>query len=188
MSDPEKARSAKQRYRARHREKVLAADREAKARIRKEDPDRVKASKRRYYERNKEKVKAAAKLNRQKHIDRWREYSARYHRERFKADPDYHRARSLKKRYGITLDEFNRLIRAQGNACAICLTPMEQIKRKCVDHCHRTGTVRGVLCQGCNVAIAHLRDDPLAAIRASEYLARHREPEPINCLTQILDR
>ena len=179
MPDPEKARAAKQRYRARHREKVLAADREAKTRLRKEYPERVRESKRKYYERNKEKVKAAAKLNAKKHRDRVLAYNAKYHRDRFKADPNYHRSRAIKRRYGITIEEFHRLIQAQGNACAICRRPMEQIERLHVDHCHRTGKVRGVLCLGCNVGIAHLQDDPLIALRASEYLARHREPEPV---------
>lgn len=179
MPEQEKARAAKQRYRARHREKVLAADREAAKRRREKDPERDRESKRRYYERNKEKVKAAAKEYRKKHPQKYLLRNREYQRERYKADPNYWRSLSIKKRYGITLDEFDRLIAAQGNACAICRRPMDQIERKCIDHCHRTGKVRGVLCQGCNVGIAHLQDDPLVALRASEYLARHRKPEPV---------
>lgn len=173
MADQEKSDARKTKRRPNHEERK-AWDREYRRRLRKEQPERVREAKRRYYERNKEKVKAAAKENRKKHPERRRAYSAWYHRDRFKADPDYHRKRALERRYGITLEAFHQLIEAQGNACAICRDPMDKIERKCVDHCHKTGKVRGVLCQGCNVAIAHLKDDPLIALRASEYLSRHK--------------
>lgn len=182
MADREKARESERKYRARNLEKRRTEDREYKARLRKEVPEKVQEMRRRYYERNKEKIKTQTYAYRAKHPERWREKNRRYQQERAKADPNYWRAKSIKKRYGITIEEFEQLLKAQENRCAICRTPADQIKRKCIDHCHRTGKVRGILCQGCNVAIAHLRDDPLIALRASEYLSRHNG----ECQIQIL--
>jgi hypothetical protein len=138
------------------------------------DPDRKKANARRYYERHKEKIKAATYAYRAKNPEKWRAESRRYQQNRAKADPNYWRAKAIKGRYGITIEEYAQLLNAQGNRCAICRQPADKMERKCIDHCHRTGKVRGILCQSCNVALAHLRDDPLIALLASEYLERHR--------------
>ncbi|MFE4966081.1 endonuclease VII domain-containing protein [Streptomyces sp. NPDC056660] len=76
------------------------------------------------------------------------------------------RADHLKRNYGLTEAERDALVVAQYGLCAICLTapPIH------VDHCHKTGRVRGVLCFNCNSAIGKLRDDPDAARRAAAYL------------------
>ncbi|MGW7419284.1 endonuclease VII domain-containing protein [Streptomyces sp. NPDC054813] len=76
------------------------------------------------------------------------------------------RADHLKRNYGLTEAERDALVAAQYWLCAICLTapPIH------VDHCHKTGRVRGVLCFNCNSAIGKLRDDPDAARRAAAYL------------------
>lgn len=77
----------------------------------------------------------------------------------------------LKNRYGIDTDEFDRIRDAQGGACAVCgVRPTGNL---CVDHCHATGRVRGLLCHHCNKAIGLLRDSPEACRRAAEYLQAH---------------
>ncbi|MFK0112770.1 endonuclease VII domain-containing protein [Streptomyces sp. NPDC091217] len=76
------------------------------------------------------------------------------------------RAYHLKRNYGLTEAERDAMIAAQYGLCAICLDapPVH------VDHCHKTGRVRGVLCFNCNSAIGKLRDKPDAARRAAAYL------------------
>jgi len=69
----------------------------------------------------------------------------------------------LKHRYGISLDEFNRMLADQEGRCAVCV---EQ-RKLCVDHDHETGRVRGLLCRRCNLAMQAL-DTNLA--RALAYL------------------
>lgn len=54
-----------------------------------------------------------------------------------------------KKRYGVTQDDVDKLILSQNGVCAICTTRPPT----CVDHCHNTNQVRGMLCQRCNSAI-----------------------------------
>lgn len=67
--------------------------------------------------------------------------------------------------------------RAQGGVCAICGLPPSGKGtggvRLNVDHCHRTNTLRGMLCFNCNVGIGHLREDPELFGRALAYLTSH---------------
>lgn len=74
--------------------------------------------------------------------------------------------------YGITVQDFRRMLLAQGGLCAICRQP--QAKHKlilCVDHCHDTGRVRGLLCDNCNRGIGLLGDNPKTVLAAATYLA-----------------
>lgn len=92
---------------------------------------------------------------RQKWRDENRERSRTYGRE-------YQRSRYPKRarqimlaRYGITPEEFDRMLDEQGGHCATCpeTGPLQ------VDHCHDTGRVRGLLCRACNSTLGHARDD-----------------------------
>jgi hypothetical protein len=75
---------------------------------------------------------------------------------------EYH----LQRRYGIGEAEFQELLAAQGGVCAICRTPDPNH----VDHDHRTGYIRGILCFNCNGALGHVKDDPGILIQALAYL------------------
>ena len=75
---------------------------------------------------------------------------------------DYH----LRRRYGLTSQRVDELIAAQGGLCAVCkVRPPEH-----VDHDHKTGRVRGVLCSGCNQGLGNFRDDTAALRAAIDYL------------------
>ncbi|MFE9410441.1 endonuclease VII domain-containing protein [Streptomyces sp. NPDC006704] len=76
------------------------------------------------------------------------------------------RAGHLKRQYGITEDDRDRMIAEQKGLCVICLSAPAVH----VDHCHQTGRVRGVLCFNCNSAIGKLGDDPDTVRRAAAYL------------------
>jgi len=77
--------------------------------------------------------------------------------------------RSRKKNYGITQTEYNRMLEQQHSRCAICERPFSPRLRPNVDHDHRTGRVRGLLCHPCNVKCAGF-DSPLRT-RIEQYLA-----------------
>jgi hypothetical protein len=66
----------------------------------------------------------------------------------------------LRRTYGIWLGDYRRLYDEQGGCCAGCGDFHERLH---VDHCHRTGRVRGLLCRVCNLALGRLRDDASAA-------------------------
>ena len=70
----------------------------------------------------------------------------------------YNKESTLKSKYGISLDDYNRLYKAQGGCCAICQCPAHDRRnafRKyfCVDHDHESNAVRGLLCSRCNAVI-----------------------------------
>lgn len=62
---------------------------------------------------------------------------------------------SLRQRYGITLADYDAMLKAQGGGCAICAKPPGK-RRLAVDHDHKTGRIRGLLCSGCNTTLGWL--------------------------------
>jgi hypothetical protein len=82
------------------------------------------------------------------------------------------RDRRIKRKYDLSPEEQESMLRAQGNACAICVTRFgnEPIQRPRVDRCHTTGHVRGLLCHKCNIAIGLLDDQPRFFDLAAQYL------------------
>ena len=66
-----------------------------------------------------------------------------------KNNPDKAKNIKLKNRYGITLIQFNRMLKIQNNKCLICLASRKLV----VDHDHKTGKVRGLVCVRCNVRL-----------------------------------
>src|SRR5215470_1693407 len=83
----------------------------------------------------------------------------------------------LLRRYGITLEEYDRLLALQNGVCAICEQKPKGRRFLCVDHCHRTGRVRGLLCTRCNVAIGLFEDNPEYTEATTVYLRAARERE-----------
>ncbi len=87
----------------------------------------------------------------------------------------YHREYYLNKKYGIDSARYLELFAQQEGRCFICQRhQMELEKRLCVDHCHTTGVVRGLLCHPCNHAIGFLKDDVGLLERAILYLSKHK--------------
>lgn len=73
--------------------------------------------------------------------------------------------------YGLTAEEYWLIYAAQGGVCYICRRANGARKRLSVDHDHKTGFIRGLLCAPCNRdVIGHLRDDVEALQRAIDYL------------------
>lgn len=80
------------------------------------------------------------------------------------------RRRELKKKYGMTFEDWEKLKKSQGGKCAIC----ERVPDKLVtDHCHKTGKVCGLLCDRCNRGIGLLRDNSDLVGKAAEYLKKN---------------
>ncbi len=136
--------------------------------------------KRRSYRKHADKNKAAVYAFRAKHKEKWLKYNREYQRRRFMEDPDYWRKKAVKGLYGITYDEYLAIVKAQNNACAICEEPFKfgrQKRNPPVDHCHATQTVRGVLCDLCNVMLGSARDDVNTLRRAVDYLLKTQRAE-----------
>jgi hypothetical protein len=85
---------------------------------------------------------------------------------------------NCKYRYGITVPERQILVDSQNNKCAICKDELEgwgrgwSSKSSAVDHCHRTGKVRGILCYHCNTGIGQLKESVEILKLAISYLEK----------------
>jgi len=98
------------------------------------------------------------------------------HRDYYKNSSSYRnysRDRRLRAQYGITDEDYDRMLLQQGGGCAICgVTPKRGERRFPVDHNHQTGRVRGILCRDCNLGIGRLKDDPELTEKATRYLRK----------------
>lgn len=79
----------------------------------------------------------------------------------------------LKRRcakYGISVEQYLAMVDRQEGRCAICKEPPSERSPLCIDHCHDTGIVRGLLCKVCNLAVGNLRNSADVALSAAIYL------------------
>lgn len=79
-------------------------------------------------------------------------------------------ARRVKEVYGLADGDYGRLYLFQGKRCAICARATGATRNLSVDHDHRTGLTRGLLCRPCNDFLGWIRDDPEAGRRLFQYL------------------
>ena len=116
----------------------------------------VKKANKEYYEKNRERINQRSyqwfENNKSRHnlnAQKWR-----------KKNPVKTKASILKNQYGITMLQFEDLLKQQDHKCGVCKKPQSEMKKAfSVDHCHTTGKVRGLLCNNCNVAIGLLKVD-----------------------------
>lgn len=89
---------------------------------------------------------------------------------------EYQKNAFIKSKYGITLNEYNDMLKMQNGVCAIC--GMEETRKNrytgiCklhIDHDHSTGKIRGLLCSKCNFGISAFKDNPDILMEAINYL------------------
>jgi hypothetical protein len=114
-----------------------------------------------YHSSTKDKLRHECKLCRKKESAAKKE-----------ADPDVYRNIDYKRRYGISVDDYNEMYTAQKGCCAICNrhSSFSKNERLVVDHNHSTGEVRGLLCSYCNSALGMLQDSKSVVLSAYQYL------------------
>lgn len=88
-----------------------------------------------------------------------------------KRDPAYWRKHNLKRKFGITLEQYEELLVKQNYSCAICERHEDQFKIKlAVDHDHKTGRIRGLLCTACNYHLIRRHTDSSILFRMANYV------------------
>lgn len=150
--------------------------------------DRIKARAATYYSKNRDKVleRVAKKYRENPEIKRQRvndyyhsnpQYKAKtrgYSKKWVENNPEQrkrHVRRSRIRKYGITPEQYDEMLEAQGNRCAICGNGNKRVMA--IDHCHATGKVRGLLCDPCNISLGHIeRKDFLE--KALKYIAKYK--------------
>ena len=114
-----------------------------------------RAEKKKYNEDHREHLTECQKINRANNIDEYRIKEKGY---------------QIKKNYDITIEQYNNMLNAQNNKCAICHNKFKPFKDTHIDHNHITGKVRGLLCVKCNSGIGYLNDDINLLKEAINYL------------------
>lgn len=137
-------------------ENARERNRRATARYIKRWPDRHRARAIAYHEANR---------------DRINEYRRGLRRKK----PEMFRNQEMRTRYGIGLVEYDVLLEAQGGVCPICGALEPKPYGFHVDHDHKTGAVRGLLCGNCNTACGLVQDDPVRLRAAADYLEARRD-------------
>jgi hypothetical protein len=143
-----KARASTKYYHA-HKERVSARAKQWAA----ANPEKVKAKRARYLLRHPGRINALAKVWRRNNRDRIR---------------DSH----LRRTFGITLAQFNAVNEFQSGLCAICDNPPngKYDHTLYVDHDHKTGRIRGLICDNCNVVLGRVNDSSEILSRMITYL------------------
>ena len=106
-----------------------------------------------------------------------------YKNKWYRANRSRNRNHQLKYKFGITLEEYNLMVQSQGGVCAICEGVNDTRRRGthngenvvmslAVDHNHKTGKVRGLLCSACNTSLGKFKDDPVLLKKAIHYLEK----------------
>lgn len=139
-------------------EKSRAQGRAAAKRWRARNPEKKRAAAKKYYAENRERIIERALARERANPERKREVN---------------RAARYAKKYGITVNDFERMLAIQRNQCAIC--PAALTRRAHVDHDHNTGKVRALLCPACNVALGAVERTNGSWIGAAQiYLSQFR--------------
>jgi len=160
---------------------------EAARQWRRDNYERVLESNRRSHAKHREERAARARAWRQKNLEIVRAYDRRRYAENREARNAHCRAwnaanrervywNDLRKKYGISRDQFEAMFETQGRRCAICRSdrPGTPSGRFFIDHDHATGRVRAILCGHCNSAVGYVREDPAIALAVAEYLFKHK--------------
>lgn len=151
------------------------------------DLQRRKAWTKRWREANKDIIREKRRMSYQKNRQRdlaknrlyFKTHKAEYKANRVK-NKEHTRDVKFKKHYGITLDIYNGLLVGQKNVCAICKNGETMIDKRngeiralAVDHCHKTGIVRGLLCRKCNNGLGMFKEDSGLLRKAIIYIKIH---------------
>lgn len=94
----------------------------------------------------------------------------RRHQEKSRNYRLRHSYQAIKRKYGLTGEQYNILLQTQNGLCALCGTSPRSL---CVDHDHNTGRVRALLCKPCNVLLGQVENKPLLIEKMISYLATH---------------
>lgn len=102
-------------------------------------------------------------------------------KEYYKQNKSQFKDYELSKAYGISIDEYNSLLAKQNGVCAICKTPETSknnegsVRNLAVDHDHRSGRVRGLVCMSCNTSLGLFKDNTTFLFNAAQYLQMNHE-------------
>ncbi len=101
--------------------------------------------------------------------EKWAKLVAEFKERR----PRYSREAKIRKKYGLTIDQEDGMLKSQGGKCAGCHKKFTEKELPHVDHCHNTNVVRGLLCKACNWFAGRINDDWVRCAKLADYLRRN---------------
>ena len=141
--------------------------------------DCIRQHDKQYREKHKEEIRQYSKQYREKHKRKIRQYRKEHkkeekqynkeYKEKHKEELKYH---SIERIYGLSPEEYDAMLKAQHNRCAICRKPFVDAQHTHIDHDHATGKVRGILCSNCNHMLGMAHDNPKILQEGIDYLKR----------------
>jgi len=133
---------------------------------RKNNPNKVKEYTSKYNKSPKyrEYHKKWDKINKDKRTEYRRRWVNKY--------PEKELNSRLLYQFGITIEKYKQMLKIQNNVCAIC-GQKSKIKRLCIDHCHKTNIIRGLLCDSCNKGLGDFKDNIKYIKSAIKYLQKY---------------
>ena len=90
-----------------------------------------------------------------------------------KVNPVIKRKAKLKMKFGITLEQYDRMFEKQNGVCKICGKYDMTGRRLAVDHDHNTGKIRALLCANCNMLLGRIESTPILFKKVLEYLKKY---------------
>jgi hypothetical protein len=103
-------------------------------------------------------------------ITRWKKDNPKKHK--------IHQKRTvLKRKYNLSIDQFKNMVIAQNNSCAICNIKFKNERSTHVDHCHKTGVIRSLLCGQCNVLLGMAKESINILKSAQKYLEKYNSKD-----------
>lgn len=121
-----------------------------------------------YKDAHKEQIKAYQKSWRDAHKEQIKALNKSHPRVyKYHNRKDY----DLKRNHGITIEQYNQMFVNQNGLCAICKEHPAEGTRLSVDHDHKTGKIRGLLCIRCNAGLGHFKDEISLLLNAIKYLS-----------------
>jgi len=131
-----------------------------------------------YRKNHPEAIRKAGRKYRAKHLDKLRQKSREYARKLRREHPQKCRIKgrksALRIKYSLTMSEYQEILKKQLGNCAICGYPSNiEDRYLCVDHNHKTGIIRGLLCNRCNIVLGHVDDDTVILQKMISYIEDH---------------
>lgn len=144
---------------------------------RESDPEKYRNWSREYKKQNREYINAQQRERRKMNIISYKQKESEYRNKNRQSIRENHSAR----KYGMTIEQYKEFIINHNNLCSICFKEETRKTRDgettstlCVDHCHDTGRVRGLVCHNCNNGLGRFFDSIELLQSAIDYLKKHQ--------------
>ena len=140
----------------------------------------TKEYRRAYVASHREQNRECQRKYRATHPNKVKEWNAKQRKRKLALDPHYRRWEAIWKRYKLRQKDWESLYKKQGGVCAICgrisvnTGNKNNLEGLVVDHNHKTGRVRGLLCHNCNLTLGKFDDEAEWFLKAAKYVKEAR--------------